>query len=100
MASGVKIPDNEYVVLGLVQAQQELQLLDVLKTSILANSFLGNDKKTNELVNKAIKLIYFEDDTAEIEEEHLETLKSLRNMVFKIDTSSVPMDQDKLIRKK
>lgn len=82
MASGVKIPDNEYVVLGLVQAQQELQLLDVLKTSILANSFLGNDKKTNELVNKAIKLIYFEDDTAEIEEEHLKTIKSLRNMVW------------------
>lgn len=101
MASGIRIPDNNpYVEAGLIQAQQDIELLKLLQTTILASSILQNDKKTNELVNKAIKLIYFEDEyTVETSEKETDIFKDFKNMAFKIDVSSIPMEQDKLVRK-
>ena len=100
MVSGIDVPDNPYVTAGLIQAQQDAEVLKLLHTVILASSFLGNDKKTNELVNKAIKLIYFEDGEQEISKEDANIMKNFKNMAFRIDTSSLPIEQDKLIRKK
>ena len=100
MASGLDIPDNNYVIAGMVQAQQDLLLMKLLNTAILANAMMNNATKTNELVNKALKLIYFEDEVEEVSQSDQEFLKSIRNFAFKIDVSSIPMEQDKLIRKK
>ena len=101
MASGVTIPDNEYVTAGMIRAQQDLELMKLLNVAILANAIFQNDKKVNELVNKAIKLIYFEDSEPEkVEDGTVSFLKSLRGKAFKIDTSSIPMDQNNLVRKR
>lgn len=100
MASGLDVPDNDYVTAGMIQAQQDAYLLQLLNTSILASAILNNAKKTNELVNKALKLIYFEDGEQEVSKEDVDIMKNFRNMAFKIDTSSLPIEQDKLIRKK
>ena len=100
MASGLDVPDNDYVTAGMIQAQQDAYLLQLLNTSILSSAILNNAKKTNELVNKALKLIYFEDGEQEVSKEDVDIMKNFRNMAFKIDTSSLPIEQDKLIRKK
>lgn len=101
MASGIKIPDNNYVAAGMVLAKQDLEMIELMKVAILANAIFQNDKKVNELVNKAIKLIYCEDsETEKVEDETVSLLKSFRGRAFKIDTSSIPMDQNNLIRKR
>jgi hypothetical protein len=101
MASGIKIPDNPYVEAGMLIAQQDLEMMRLLNVMILANAIFQNDKGVNELVNKAIKLIYFEDSESEkVEEDSISILKSFRGKAFKIDTSSVPMDQNHLVRKR
>lgn len=101
MASGIKIPDNEYIAAGMILAQQDLALMKLLNTLILANAIFQNDKRVNELVNKAIKLIYFEDSEPEkVEDGTVSFLKGLRGKAFKIDTSSIPMDQNHLVRKR
>lgn len=102
MASGIPVPDNNiYLEAGLIQAQQDMEMMKLLNTTILANALLNNTEKTNELVNKALKLIYFEDDIEqEVTKSEQDFLKSIRNLTFRIDPNSVPMEQDKLIRKK
>lgn len=101
MASNINFPqDNNNVTFGLIKAQQELEMISLCKTLILANAILKNDKKTNELVNQVLNLIYFEDDHNKVSDSDANLLSQIRNMAFRIDTSSIPMEQDKLVRKK
>lgn len=100
MASGINLSDNNYVTAGLIQAQQDMYFFKLLNTAILANAILNNADKTNKLVNQALKLIYFEDEVEEVSKPNQEFLKNIRNFVYKIDPSSIPMEQDKLVRKK
>lgn len=101
MASGIDIEGKpEHIVAGLIRAQQELQIISLMRTVLEAKALAHDSEGFKKTVDEIVALIYCQNKEENMTKSIEEQLEELGKFVVQIDPSTIPVAQDRLIPRK
>jgi len=101
MASGIDVSKySETVVEGLIQAQLDTQLIDYYKLMVSTYVAAKDMDKANESLDKLRRLILMDDSPVVSKDaEVAKLLEEMDNWIVRIDPSTIPLPENRLIEK-